>query len=139
MAELLRAAVDRFGPPSALAADRWREAELRDALKRARVPRAALSLRGQGFKDGGEDVREFRRACLEGRVVPRPSLILASAVGVARVVMDAAGNAKLAKRSEGGRRARARDDAAAAAILAVALGTRRGARPGRGIYLGAVG
>ena len=34
---------------------------------------------------------------------------------------DPAGNSKLAKGSEGGRRLRARDDAAAAAILAVGL------------------
>ena len=45
---------------------------------------------------------------------------MAMALSEARVVTDAAGNAKLAKRSEGGRRVAARDDAAAAAILAVA-------------------
>ena len=139
VSELIAAALDRFGAPTALASDRWREAEFRDALKAARVPLAALSLRGQGFKDGGEDVREFRRACLEGTVTPDPSLILASAVGVARVLMDPSGNAKLAKGSEGGRRLRARDDACAAAILAVALGRRRAARPSAGIYLGAAG
>ena len=44
--------------------------------------------------------------------------------------MDPAGNAKLAKRAEGGRRSTARDDAAAAAILAVAAGARR-AKPAR--------
>ena len=38
----------------------------------------------------------------------------------ARTVSDPAGNAKLAKGSAGGRRLRARDDAAAATILAVA-------------------
>ena len=81
----------------------------------------------------------FRRACLEGRVTPLRSLILTSAVGEARTMVDAAGNAKLAKATEGGRRARARDDAVAAAILAVSLGSRRAARPTSGIYLGAVG
>ena len=60
--ELLAIAMQRFGPPAALAADRWREAELRDALKKAGVPRAALSLRGQGFRDGAEDVRAFSAA-----------------------------------------------------------------------------
>ena len=43
----------------------------------------------------------------------------------ARTVSDPAGNAKLAKASQGGRRLRARDDAACAAILAVAEGVRR--------------
>ena len=126
---LLRAALGRFGAPSRVVADRWREAELRDALDAARVPSAAVEVRGQGFKDGAEDVRDFRRACLEGRATPAPSLLLRSAMAEARTVSDPAGNAKLAKSSEGGRRARARDDAAAAAILAVAAGYRTGAVP----------
>ena len=92
-----------------------------------------------GYKDGAADVRAFRRACLEGRVVPIKSLILTSAMSEARVIMDPAGNAKLAKGSEGGRRLRARDDAVAAAILAVATGTRRAARPPQGVYLGVAG
>ena len=86
--------------------------------------------RGQGFKDGGEDVREFRRAVLGGAVVPVRSLVLRAAVGEARVATDPAGNAKLAIAGEGTRRRkRARDDVAAAAILAVAEGRRRARRP----------
>ena len=140
IAELVREARDRFGAPAALAADRWREGELRDALKAAGLPLAALELRGQGFKDGAADVRAFRRACLEGRVSPPRSLVLAWAMSEARVTGDPAGNWKLAKGSEGGRRVLARDDAAAAAILAVALGSRRPARTGGGgVYLGIAG
>ena len=131
LAPLFRAALARFGPPAAIAADRWREKEAADALNAAGVPLAPFETRGMGFKDGAEDVRAFRRACLEGRVVPVPSLLLRSAMGAARVTTDPAGNAKLAKGSEGGRRARARDDAAAAAILAVALGARMDAAPAR--------
>ena len=132
---LIAQALTRFGRPHALAADRWREAELRDALDRAGVPPATLTIRGMGWKDGAEDVRAFRRACLEGLVVPPLSLLLRSAMTEARVVMDQAGNCKLAKNAEGGRRVRARDDAAAAAILAVAVGSRRGAqRPRRRRY-----
>lgn len=126
---LIAEALARFGRPDALACDRWREAELRDALDRSAVPVAALIVRGQGFRDGGEDVRDFRRACLEGRVVPGQSLLLRNAMSEARVVVDPAGNSKLAKNAEGGRRVRARDDAAAAAILAVAEGYRKGAKP----------
>lgn len=135
--ELVLEGLERFGVPSAVVADRWREAELRDALQSAGAPRAALVLRGMGFLDGGQDVREFRRACLESRVVPGPSLLLRSAIGEARVATDAAGNQKLAKGSEGGRRLRARDDAAAASVLAVATGSRRPEKP-RGAYLGLV-
>lgn len=121
---LLLAALERFGRPAAIVADRWRDAELRDALTAAGVPPAALVFRGQGFKDGGEDVRSFRRACAEGRVTPARSLLLRAAMGEARTVSDPAGNAKLAKKTEGGRRSRAKDDAAAAAILAVSAGYR---------------
>ena len=126
---ILIEALTRFGRPNVIVADRWREAELRDALDKAGVPPAALEIRGQGFKDGAEDVRGFRRAILEGKVTPKPTKLLRYAMGEARVLMDPAGNAKLAKRAEGGRRSTARDDAAAAAILAVAAGARRATAP----------
>ena len=128
---LLQTAFDRFGRPVRIVADRWREADLREALDAAGVPLAALEFRGMGFKDGAEDVRGFRRACADRRVVPAPSLLLRSAMAEARTVSDPAGNHKLSKGSQGGRRVRARDDAAAAAILAVAAGVRYpvGARP----------
>ena len=131
VAELLAIALDRFGRPVCVVADRWREAELRDALTKAGVPPAAVETRGQGYLDGGADVREFRRAVLEGRVTPAPSLLLRSAMSEARTVSDPAGNAKLSKGSQGGRRVRARDDAVAASILAVAVGSRRRGTPRR--------
>ena len=124
VATLLREALQRFGRPVAVASDRWREGELRDSLDMAAIPPGALSLRGQGFKDGGADVRAFRRGIAEGRVVPVVSLLLRAAMAEARTVSDPAGNSKLAKAKEGQRRERARDDAAAAAILAVAEGVR---------------
>ena len=126
---LLQVALDRFGRPSVVVADRWREAELRDALDKAGIPAAELDVRGMGFKDGGEDVRAFQRAMADRRVVPVPSLLLRSAMSEARTISDPAGNQKLAKSTQGGRRLRARDDAAAAAILAVAAGVRRPALP----------
>lgn len=113
----------------AIVADRWREAELRDALEALRFPQAVLITRGMGYKDGSEDVRQFRRAFLEGRVTPVPSLLLTAAMGEARTVSDPAGNEKLAKATEGGRRRRAKDDAAAAAVLAVSAGYRQWAKP----------
>ena len=128
---LLQAALERFRRPSRVVADRWREAELRDALDKAGVPPASFEVRGMGFKDGAEDVRAFRRACADGRVTPAPSLLLRSAMAEARTISDPAGNAKLSKGSQGGRRLRARDDAAAAAILAVAAGVRQPAMPSR--------
>lgn len=130
VAALLKLALDAWGPPGAVVCDRWREAELRQALDAAAIPNCDLVVRGQGWKDGGEDVRTFRAACIDGRVKADKSLLMAWAMGGACVVTDAAGNAKLAKRSEGGRRQGHRDDAVAAAILAVAEGSRRGASAG---------
>ena len=93
------------------------------------IPPAAFEARGMGFQDGAADVRAFRRACADSKVCPVPSLLLRSAMAEARTVSDPAGNAKLSKGSQGGRRLRARDDAAAAAILAVAAGVRQPERP----------
>ena len=123
--ELLAEARRRWGVPSVIVADRFREAELRQELERADFPLTGLCPRGMGFVDGAADVRDFRRACVGGMVKPAVSLLLRSAVGEARVTGDAAGNWKLAKSGQGGRRIKARDDAAAASILAVAEGYRR--------------
>ena len=97
VAMLLQAALERFGRPSRVVADRWREAELRDALEAAGVPPAAFAARGMGYQDGAADVRAFRRACANGNVTPLPSLLLRSAMAEARTISDPAGNAKLSK------------------------------------------
>ena len=123
--ELLTEVLERWGTPGVIACDRWRESELREKLEKINFPITSLETRGQGFKDGGEDVRIFRKACAAGNVHPERSLLLRAAMAEARVVGDPAGNWKLAKSTQGGRRAHARDDAAAAAILAVAAGMRR--------------
>ena len=128
---LLHEALDRWGRPAAIVADRYRETDLRQALDRVGFPQAAFTLRGMGFRDGAEDVRLFRRAALTGALAPGRSLLLRAALAEARTVADPSGNEKLAKGVEGRRRRRARDDAAAAAILAVAEGVRRGERPRR--------
>ena len=124
VSDLLRAALERFGLPALVVSDRWREGELRDALDLAGVPASAFSARGMGFKDGAEDVRGFRRACIDGRVKVSKSLMIRAALSEAVTVSDPAGNSKLAKSSEGGRRQAAKDDAAAACILAIAAGER---------------
>ena len=93
---------------------------------KSKFPQASdLIHRGQGYKDGAEDVRLFRRAIFENKVIPSESLLLRAAFSEAVTVSDPAGNAKLAKSGEGSKRGRAKDDSAAAAILAVAEGMRR--------------
>ena len=126
---LLRECLTRWGTPGIIVADRWREAELREHLERVNFPLTALAVRGQGYRDGGEDVRMFRKAVLAGKVAPEKSLLLRAALLEARTVGDAAGNHKVAKNTQGGRRAHARDDAAVACVLAVAEGMRRAAAP----------
>ena len=65
---LLAEALGRWGRPVAIVADRWREAELRQHLEAVRFPVAALVVRGQGYRGGGENVRCFRRAVLGDHV-----------------------------------------------------------------------
>ena len=125
VAALLRECLERWGRPQAVVCDRWRSAELKQTLEAMRFPVTQIVERGQGFKDGGQDTRDFRAAVLSDRVRPQESLLLTAAMAEARTTGDPAGNWKLSKRTEGGRRANARDDAAAAAILAVAIGHRR--------------
>ena len=122
---LLRECLERWGRPVAITCDRWRLAELKQHLEAVQFPLAELVERGQGFRDGGQDVRDFRAAVLGDHVRPSQSLLLRAAMSEARVTGDPSGNWKLAKHVQGGRRANARDDACAAAIVAVAAGYRR--------------
>ena len=124
IAGLLTEALDRWGTPAAIAADRFKKAELIGHLNALDFPTADLVLRGMGFRDGSEDVRGFQLAALSGKVKPVKSLLMRASMSEARVTGDVAGNWKLAKGSEGGRRSRAKDDVVAAMILAVAVGMR---------------
>jgi phage terminase large subunit-like protein len=108
---------------AALVADRYKQAELGEALQRAGIT-APIVWRGQGFRDGGEDCERFRRAAFDGLVRSKPSLLLRSAFADAVTLRDPANNLKLAKA-----RSKGRIDAAAATVLAVAEGARMQARP----------
>ena len=122
--ELLSEALDRWGRPVAIVADRYKKAELIGHLNGLDFPSASLVLRGMGFVNGAEDVRGFQLAALGGHVTPVKSLLFRASMAEARVVCDIAGNWKLARGSAGGRRAKAKDDVVAAAVLAVAVGRR---------------
>lgn len=110
---------------SALTMDRYKQSELGEAIDKAGI-RAPLVWRGQGFKDGGEDCERFRRACYDGRVRSKPSLLLRSAFADAVCLRDPANNLKLTKARSNGR-----IDPAAASVLAVAEGARQHARAPR--------
>jgi phage terminase large subunit-like protein len=110
---------------AAIVADRYKAAEMNEAFVKAGI-RAPIIWRGMGFKDGGEDCERFRRACFDGQVKSRQSLLLRSAFADAVCLRDPANNIKLAKARSNGR-----IDAAAASVLAVAEGARRSAAPVR--------
>ena len=127
VADALRWAVQTWGRPTVVVADRYKAAELQQAHEDAGMT-CPVVFRGMGWRDGSEDVRLFQRAVLDGRVSAPRSALITGALEEAVVVLDTAGSAKLAKGHEGGRRIRHRDDVVAAALLAVGEGMRRGDR-----------
>lgn len=108
---------------AAIIADRYKQAELGEAIDRAGI-KCPVVWRGTGWKDGGEDCERFRRAAYDGKVLSRPSLILRSAFADAVVLKDPANNLKLAKA-----RSLGRIDTVQAAVIAVAEGARRTGKP----------
>ena len=110
-------------PIAAIVADRFKQAEIGEALDAAGV-RAPVVWRGMGFREGSEDCDRFRRAAYDGAVRSAESLLLRSAFADAVVLRDPANNLKLAKARSTGR-----IDAAAATVLAVAEGARIMGRP----------
>ncbi|WP_321830668.1 terminase TerL endonuclease subunit [Thalassovita sp.] len=121
LVEVMRHVEDQ--PILALTMDRYKQAELGEAIARAGI-RAPLVWRGQGFRDGGEDAERFRRAAFDGQVKAKPSLLLRSAFADTVCLRDPANNIKIAKARSTGR-----IDAAAASVLAVAQGARVAAQP----------
>ena len=117
---------DRWGKPSAIVCDRWRDSELRTVLSRAGWPKVPLITRGMGFRDGGEDVRGFRAAFLRGLVTPSRNLLLSAAMA------NPPGRSRIRRATANSRRARkvvvileAVMMRQRAAVLAVALGWRK--------------
>ena len=118
---------------AALLADRYRQSELMDALQAARLD-WPTRWRGQGFRDGGEDVRDAQRAILEGGLYTAKNTLLERALAESCLVFDPAGNAKLDKRRAGGR-----IDAAAAFVLGAAAWERAVRAPDSGFSFFVVG
>ena len=117
VSELIRIARARWGPPARIVADSWRRANLFDALAQAELD-VPVEFRRMGPFDGGEDVREFRKACIDRKIKPVKSLLLRASMAGARCVTDGKGNTTLQKRWG------ARDDAAQASILCVSSSVR---------------
>ena len=129
--EIIRVALSRWGLPSRIVCDHWRKSSLRDAMEGAGILHIPVELRRWGPHDGGEDVRTFRRATVDGTVKPVKSLLLRSSIGAARVVSDGRGNSTIEKARSG-----PRDDVACAVVLAVSSGVRNALTSTRSVYHG---
>ena len=98
--------------------DRFRQAEGVDALQAAGLAGVPVAWRGTGAgPDGHTDVRLFQRAVLGGKLRPRRSLMLESAIEQSQVQRDTNGNPSLDKS-----KSKSRIDALQAAVIAVSLG-----------------
>jgi phage terminase large subunit-like protein len=120
VADFIGAMVDRLDgyAIATIACDRFRQSEFIEALNKTSV-RVVPTWRGMGWKDGSEDVERFRAFVFDQRVKAKPSLLLRSAFADAIVVIDHAGNSKITKS-----KSLSRIDAACAAVLAIAEGSR---------------
>ena len=125
VAELLSEALSRWGKPAAIAADRFKKAELIGHLNALAFPTAALVLRGMGYRDGSEDVPRISVSGPTGPCNAGQELVAQGIHGGGAACGRRCGQLEAGERlRRGRRRSRAKDDIVAAAILAVAVGRR---------------
>ena len=128
---LFEAITEEWGAPELIVCDRFRLNELRDVANGTPiVPRVSR------WSEAAFDIRALRQLAVDGplsaEVESRP--LLAASLSVAMVKNDDAGNVRLAKKSTNNT---ARDDVAAALVLAAGVFQRARAQPKRsGAYLG---
>ena len=116
---LIAEAVERWGKPNLILSDRFRQADLRQAVVDAGIPPTKLVYRGLGTYSGDPDINQFRRSAIAGDIHAGTSLLLRHSLSESRTTRDHAGNEKLTRR-----RASSANDAAVALVLAVAEGAR---------------
>lgn len=116
------ALVERIMPwrPSSVTCDRFRLAELQDAVR----GRVLIRPRVQRWSEASEDVRALRSLALDGPLTVEHESrgLLSASLAVANVESDTSGNMRLTKR---GSNNTGRDDVAAALVLAGGAHTRR--------------
>ena len=124
--ELLEMALDRWGQPGHIIADRFRIAELEDAMDQAGLG-SEIEPRRTRWSESSEDIRAFRKAALDNglSVHPEARLLLTASMTAARIATDDAGGMRLRKRANNV----ARDDAIAAGILAIGAAARMSEAP----------
>ena len=117
-------------PVYRLAADGYKDAEVRDFLETAQLRWPYEFRRVGAGKDGSRDVRALQRLVLQGSLQSRPSLAFASAVAASSIRRDGNGNPALDKARTGGR-----IDLLSAAVIAAGLAESRMGRPRPGLSL----
>ena len=112
-AELWRAVTAAWGKPARVICDRFRLNELVDAIG----PGVEIVPRVSRWSESSEDIRALRKMTADGPLaVGKDSrALLTASLGVAMVAVDDAGNVRMKKR---GSNNQARDDVAAALVLA---------------------
>lgn len=124
-AQLVKEIRSRWGSPAMIVCDRFRVAELQDAAPGVRVvPRVTR------WSDAAADIRALRKGAKDGplSVAEDSRLLLAASLSAAMVQNDDQGNTRLSKR---GTDNQARDDVAAALVLAAGAWERSNGAPGR--------
>lgn len=99
-------------PVLSISADRYRDAEFRSAMARAKLDYPIIT-RGTGPRDGDQDIRATRRLFLSGKAKLQRSMLIEAAIGEADVKVSATGAVQLDKSH-----ANARIDTAQALVLA---------------------
>ena len=114
-AQLFDSAVEMFGVPSMVIADRARYAELMDCVSASGVP---LIQRTTRWFEAASDVRSLRKLSLDGPLSCEPSAaaLIGASLAASLVKNDDAGSTRLVKNSVNNT---GRDDVAAAMLLAV--------------------
>ena len=117
---------DRWGVPARIVCDRFRLPELRDVVGNA----TTIEPRVTQWSDSSADIRALRKICRDGplSVDPGSRNLLIVSMGAAHVENDHAGNSRLIKKSSDNK---ARDDVAAAAVLAAGAFERESKAPVR--------
>ena len=123
---LWEAICERWGKPARVVCDRFRLPELRDAIGSA----CRVEPRVTQWSSSSADIRALRKICRDGplSVDPESRNLLIVSMSAAYVENDNAGNSRLIKRSSNNQ---ARDDVAAAAVLAAGAFEREGSAPVR--------
>ena len=124
-AELMDAVRAAWGAPETILCDRFRLGELRDCVNGTPV-----SARVARWSEASEDIRALRKGTLDGplTVAEGSRALLTASLAVAMVKSDDQGSVRLAKR---GANNEARDDVAAALVLAAGAFHRAMSRPRR--------